>query len=151
MTSLPDSIAAARNLKQLVLSQSKIRSLPTEILGLPLERCSIDACPITALPNASTGLVALTNFDASFSMLESLPEWIGGCSSLREVLLQGAPIRSVPASILACKELTTLRIDRNAPLDAASKAVLGRFGKGIVEFCSTDAEAWEHMTIEAGW
>ncbi|MEY4183433.1 MAG: hypothetical protein RLZZ217_2059, partial [Planctomycetota bacterium] len=63
---------------------------------------------------------------------------IGGCRSLLTVNLRGAPLRTVPASILACTELVELVISRDAPLDDASRAVLERLGKGRVRYCSND-------------
>ncbi|MEY4169861.1 MAG: hypothetical protein RLZ94_934 [Actinomycetota bacterium] len=138
VTSLPESIATASGLRHVLLDRSRVRTLPAGILALPLERLSIIECPVEALPAGKSGLARLQSFDADRSRLAALPEWIGGCRSLLTVNLRGAPLRTVPASILACTELVELVISRDAPLDDASRAVLERLGKGRVRYCSND-------------
>lgn len=138
VASLPESMAGARGLKHLLLNDTRINALPATLLGLPLERLSIAGCPITSLPKGRTGLEELHTLEAAGSRLEALPEWIGGCRSLVSINLRGAPIRSVPASVLACQDLMELAISRDAPLDAESRSVLSRLGNGRVKYCAPD-------------
>lgn len=138
VVSLPESISSASGLKHLLLNDTKVSGLPSALLGLPLERLSIVGCPIKALPKGRTGLEELETLEAAGSMLEALPEWIGGCRSLFSINLRGVPIRSIPASILACSDLSEIAITRDAPLDAESRSVLSRLGKGRVRYCSPD-------------
>lgn len=138
VTSLPESIASASALRHVLLDRSRVRTLPAGILALPLERLSIVECPVEALPAGKSGLARLQSLDADRSRLAALPEWIGGCGSLLTVNLRGAPLRTVPASILSCTELAELVISHDAPLDDASRAVLDRLGKGRVRYCSND-------------
>lgn len=138
VVSLPESMSSARGLKHLLLNDTKVSTLPSALLGLPLERLSIAGCPIRSLPNGRTGLQELETLEAAGSKLEALPDWIGGCRSLFSINLRGVPIRSIPASILACSDLSEIAITRDAPLDAESRSVLARIGKGRVRYCAPD-------------
>lgn len=138
VVSLPESVSSARGLKHLLLNDTKVSALPSALLGLPLERLSIAGCPIRSLPKGRTGLQELETLEAAGSKLEALPDWIGGCRSLFSINLRGVPIRSIPASILACSDLSEIAITRDAPLDAESRSVLARIGKGRVRYCSPD-------------
>jgi|GEM_PF-3087143 len=138
VVSLPDAMAGARGLKHLLLNDTKVSALPNALLGLPLERLNIAGCPIMSLPKGRTGLGQLVTLEAAGSKLEALPEWIGGCRSLYLINLRGVPIRSIPASILACSDLSEIVISRDAPLDAESRSVLSRLGKERVRYCSPD-------------
>jgi len=134
--SLPESIASARGLRHVLLNDSQVGSLPAGLLELPLERLVVSGCPLMYLPSGKVGLERLQSLDADGSKLEALPEWIGSCRSLYSINLRRAPIRSIPASLLACQDLMEIAVSRDAPLDAESRAVLSRLGSGRVRYCS---------------
>lgn len=138
VASLPDTIASATGLRHLLLNDTRIDSLPQAMMGMAIERLSINGCPIRSLPKGRIGLPSLETFEAVGSRLESLPSWIGECTSLCVINLRGVPLRSVPRSILSCTELDEIAISRSAPLDEESRAILAELGRGRVRYCSPD-------------
>lgn len=65
--------------------------------------------------NARRGAVScrLTVLDASHSSLEGLPEGIGGCTSLVELLCSNNSISRVPVSLSRLQTLKTLDLRAN--------------------------------------
>jgi len=132
LTKLPRWLAQCSNLKSLVLSGSQVSSLSPDILDLPLEEIECGNTRIIELPEAGKVVQSLKGLQLWGCRIKRLPDWIGRCSQLESISLLDCPIEGLPPSLLHCQSLQSFDISPGAPLDDASREVLGQLRQRLI-------------------
>lgn len=131
---LPEWIADCKRLEQLSVDNTQVDRLPARLMFTSIELLSISGSPVLALPESAPAAPTLRRLRASGTLLTSLPDWLGQCPRLESINLTGTPIKRLPASLKSCSGLTEFLIDRHAPLDEPSRAVLASLPMGVVKY-----------------
>jgi len=132
LTKLPRWLAQCSNLESLVISGSQVSSLSPDILDLPLEEIDCGNTRIIELPEAGKVVQSLKRLQLWACRIKRLPDWIGRCSQLEHISLRDCPIEELPPSLLHCQSLQGFDISSDAPLDDASREVLGQLRQRLI-------------------
>lgn len=114
LISLPEEIGSLTNLKELYLDYNQLMALPNEIGNLTnLKFLHINNNHLQKLPNEIGSLSNLCYFTVGKNNLNRLPDEIGNLSNLIELNLVGCgPLVEIPATIVNCKRLENLYLDK---------------------------------------
>ena len=112
---LPENLGNVKGLKELYLSGTIIKELPSSVEGLTvLTFLSLKDCEcenLVCLPSTIFSLKLLECLDLSgCSNCDNLPENLGNLRGLKELYLSGTTIKEVPSSIEGLTALTLLTL-----------------------------------------
>ena len=110
---LPENLGNLKGLKQLDLSGTAIKELPSSIVGLTALSLLtlIDCKNLMCLPSAVCCLKLLERLDLfGCSNCDNLPENLGNLKGLKQLDLSGTAIKDLPSSIEGLTALTLLTL-----------------------------------------
>ncbi len=111
---VPASIAEAKGLFELDLSETGLKDLPPEAASLTaLRHLYLTDNGLEELPAAVCGMKGLTYLNLDRNALTNLPEEVGALASLKWVRLNGNKLSDLPASAAEWKDIRRLYLCGN--------------------------------------
>jgi len=138
---VPASIAEAKGLAELDLSETGLKDLPPEAATLPaLRHLYLSDNGLTALPAAVCGMTGLTYLNLDRNALTNLPEEVGALKGLKWVRLNGNKLSDLPASAAEWKDIRRLYLRGNG-LKKVPDAVLAMTSLEQLDLGGNDLES----------
>ncbi|MDR6674236.1 DUF1963 domain-containing protein [Xanthomonas sp. 1678] len=127
---LPAALGALRALRRLHVTRTGIRTVPPELLSLPLMYCVLDDNAIEQLPDASFS-ATLKTLSLAGNQLQTVPASVAASPALQRLDLTNNPLTALPAGLERIERLELELPKKHALLDYRYK---GAGGQGTVAF-----------------
>ncbi len=113
LASLPEGIEEFENLKSLGLQNNQLETLPGFIFTLPLEKLSAAENRLDSIPESIGGCSTLINTSFSGNEISEVPDTLFTITGLKELHINGNQIDSIQDGIGNLVNLVTLEVQNN--------------------------------------
>ncbi|WP_369934481.1 DUF1963 domain-containing protein [Xanthomonas tesorieronis] len=127
---LPAALGTLRALRHLHITGTGIRTLPPELLSLPLVYCVLDNNALAQLPDAPFP-ATLKTVSLARNQLQTVPASVAALSALQRLDLTHNPLTALPAGLERIERLELELPKKHALLDYRYK---GADGQGTIAF-----------------
>ena len=109
-----DAFADLPGLKQLDISELKLKTVPSSVFGLKtLEHLYLARNQLEAVPDALGAMPALTYLNLDGNRLSAIPASLAGAKSLRWLRLNENKLKDLPSELGALKDIRRIYLKRN--------------------------------------